>query len=343
MKFLLVLLAAVIITTTAWAQPPTGAAEVMERHQREAGQVLATELRAMLQPVEFSEQTGTIRIRKGRRQPESRVPFMVQAIPGTEKWKTIYRTGAGPHGGPEKLMIVHRPGLPNEYWFARTDRGHDFPELKRLSPREAERPLAGSDFWFTDLGLDFLYWPEQQKLPMERRLGRPCDVLDSRISDDREVVRVRSWIDRETGGILAAEAYNRQNRVVREFSVRVREEMNFLSEARNMARFQRSFQDVRKVRVPRVEAAVLEALEVEEVDRAVLLAPEAVGGQLPVGGAAYHGEGVPSVEIVAAPPYLFDRTDTPDKVDQDGLVHLTRATIRILHATAGITARDWRS
>jgi hypothetical protein len=219
MKFLIVLFIATLAAGTAPAQTSSGAAQVMERHQRDAGQMLAAELRAMLQPGEFTEQTGTIRIRRGRRQPEAHVPFMVQAIPGNDHWKTVYTTGAGPHGGPEKLMIVHRPGSPNEYWFARTERGDDFPELKQLTPQEAERPLAGSDFWLTDLGLDFLHWPEQQRLPMERRLGRPCDVLESRISDDRKIVRVRSWIDRESGGILAAEAYNHRNRVVREFSV----------------------------------------------------------------------------------------------------------------------------
>jgi hypothetical protein len=46
---------------------------------------------------------------------------------------------------------------------------------------------------------------------------------------------------------------------------------------------------------------------------------------------------------MAAPFYLFDEMDTPDKVDQDGLVALTRATIRIVNATRGISAAAMRA
>jgi predicted unusual protein kinase regulating ubiquinone biosynthesis (AarF/ABC1/UbiB family) len=62
--------------------------------------------------------------------------------------------------------------------------------------------------------------------------------------------------------------------VVREFSVRVREEMNFRSEAENMSRFQRTFRGLPRVRVPHVEEAlttrrvlVMEYLQGTKVDR----------------------------------------------------------------------------
>lgn len=62
--------------------------------------------------------------------------------------------------------------------------------------------------------------------------------------------------------------------VVREFSVRVREEMDFRSEAENMARFRTKFGGVRRVRVPHVEdelttrrVLVMEYLRGTKVDR----------------------------------------------------------------------------
>lgn len=96
-------------------------------------------------------------------------------------------------------------------------------------------------------------------------------------------------------------------------------------------------------RAPQLEKAVVEALAAEEVHRSMLLAPDAIGEQPPTDGALYHQEGVPLVHFLAAPFYLFDKMDTPDKVDQDGLVPLTRATIRIIESTRDVAATEMRS
>jgi hypothetical protein len=96
-------------------------------------------------------------------------------------------------------------------------------------------------------------------------------------------------------------------------------------------------------RIPDLEEQVYAALEAEEVDRSMLLAPDAIGEQPPTDGAFYYNEGVPIVHCLAAPFYLFDKMDTPDKIDQDSLVPLTRATIRIVESTRGISAADMRS
>ena len=62
--------------------------------------------------------------------------------------------------------------------------------------------------------------------------------------------------------------------VVREFSVRVRDEMDFRMEAENIARFRRFFRDERKVRAPRVverftrrRVLVMEYIEGTKIDR----------------------------------------------------------------------------
>ena len=96
-------------------------------------------------------------------------------------------------------------------------------------------------------------------------------------------------------------------------------------------------------RNPQLEDIVKAALTTERVHRSMLLAPDAIGPQPPTDGAFYHNEGVPIVQHMAAPFYLFDEMDTLDKVDQDGLVGLTRATIRIVNATRGISAAAMRA
>lgn len=96
-------------------------------------------------------------------------------------------------------------------------------------------------------------------------------------------------------------------------------------------------------RNPDLEAAVLDALAAESLDRSMLVAPDAFGDQPPTDGAFYHVEGVPIVNFLAAPFYLFDAMDTLDKIDQDNLVPLTRATIRIVESTRGTSAADMRA
>ena len=96
-------------------------------------------------------------------------------------------------------------------------------------------------------------------------------------------------------------------------------------------------------RSPDLEAAVLDALATEGLTRSMLVAPDAFGEQPPTDGALYHREGVPVVQFLAAPFYLFDAMDTLDKIDREHLVPLTWAAARIVASTAGISAGDMRA
>jgi hypothetical protein len=51
------------------------------------------------------------------------------------------------------------------------------------------------------------------------RLGQPCYVLESSNSQPAEIVRVRSDIDKESGGPLIADAYDAQGHIVKEYSL----------------------------------------------------------------------------------------------------------------------------
>lgn len=96
-------------------------------------------------------------------------------------------------------------------------------------------------------------------------------------------------------------------------------------------------------RIPALEAGVVAALTAEGLDRSLLLAPDALGPQPTTDGGYYHTEGVPIVNFLAAPHYLFDAMDTLDKIDEDNLVPLTRAAARIVAGTAGVDAATMRA
>ncbi|HEX8802724.1 MAG TPA: hypothetical protein VF743_00985, partial [Acidimicrobiales bacterium] len=96
-------------------------------------------------------------------------------------------------------------------------------------------------------------------------------------------------------------------------------------------------------RIPPLEQAVSDALESEQLYRSMVLAPDAFGDQPPTDGAYYHTEGVPVMNFLSAPFYLFDEMDQLDKIDQDSLVPLTRATIRVVDFTGDYSAADLRA
>lgn len=96
-------------------------------------------------------------------------------------------------------------------------------------------------------------------------------------------------------------------------------------------------------RIPELETTVARAIEGEDLRRSMLVAPDALGPNPPTDAAQLHSLGVPIVQLLAAPWYLFDEADTIDKVDRANLVPLTRAVIEIVASTATTTAAQMRS
>ena len=89
-------------------------------------------------------------------------------------------------------------------------------------------PFAGSDFWLADLGLEFFHWPEQNLKKQEMRRGRACQVLES-INPKPSAggySRVLSWVDSETHGLLRAEAYDSNGKLLKEFELKEAEKVN---------------------------------------------------------------------------------------------------------------------
>jgi hypothetical protein len=183
-----------------------------------AGQALADQIRNAL-PEEGSHIQGTLFIRAGG-QTKS-VPVTCRVVLHDAAWETDYDTTATANSGAERLMIIHRTNAPNEYLYARAPApSSPLPKPGLISPADAAAtPLAGSDFSAADLGLDFLHWPQQRRLKGEMRLGQPCYVLESRDPGAKTIVRVKSYIDKESNAPLVAEAYDAADHKVKEFSL----------------------------------------------------------------------------------------------------------------------------
>jgi hypothetical protein len=96
--------------------------------------------------------------------------------------------------------------------------------------------------------------------------------------------------------------------------------------------------------VPPLQEAVAQAICVEGLQRSLIMPPEGFppgSAHPPTDGAFFHPH-TAIVNFLTAPMYLFDQQDTLDKVDEESLVPLTRAAIRIVNGLQGYSAAELR-
>jgi len=191
------------------------------------GRKLAQQL-CEARPVENFTNTGVLQIRDGKGKT-SKIPIKFETMVTTTNWSGIYELSPVLFTNtpvPVKLVVLHGPSNSNLYRLT-FEFGGD-PNRRWTKDRSdfvAVFPFAG-DFWVADLGLEFFHWPEQKILKHEMRRGRACKVLEStnpNLSSTNTVPpisysRVVSWIDNESGGIVQAEAYDFNNKLLKEFA-----------------------------------------------------------------------------------------------------------------------------
>jgi hypothetical protein len=170
-------------------------------------------------PEETNTVQGTLIIRAGGQ--TKNVPVVCRVVLHDDAWESIYDVAATNNTGAEQLRVLHRANSPNQYLYAHAAApSTPLPAPAPISPADAAAtPLGGSDFSAADLGLDFLHWPQQTKLKDEMRLGQPCYVLESRDPAAASVVRVKSYIDKESNAPIVAEGYDAAEHKIKEFSL----------------------------------------------------------------------------------------------------------------------------
>jgi hypothetical protein len=153
------------------------------------------------------------------------VPVTYAIKLGEGGWRSVYQTGKTPAVGPEQLIVVHQTDAPNQYLFQQISLDGLRTNSTVLTGSAASVSLGGSDFWLSDLGMEFLHWPEQRfvrdaKITM--RSGRPCKVLESvnPRPADGQYARVTSWIDTELGTIFRAESWGLDGKRLKTFDLK---------------------------------------------------------------------------------------------------------------------------
>jgi hypothetical protein len=183
------------------------------------------------QPTENSTNTGVLKIRDN---DGNYTNFVVscKVIVLSNGWQSIYEIGPtnlishNSRLSQLKLFINHIENQTNSYKFEvgvfeinNGARNTIISTSGTLAGQDLLTPFAFSDFWICDLGLEFFHWPEQKVLKHELRRSRACTVLESTNPNPSAngYSRVVSWIDDETLGIVHAEAYDANGKLLKEF------------------------------------------------------------------------------------------------------------------------------
>lgn len=200
------------------------------------GRQLAAEILSET-PVTNFTQTGVLRIHNSGGTTNIPVTFKTEVpggnLPGS--WDVVYTaTPSDDPAAAENLIILHQNGGPNIYCLGPGPVGHLHP-MPGLSPSQIMAPFAGSDFWIADLGLEFFHWPDQTVTGHETRRMRACAVLESiNPNPDNGYSRVVTWIDNETLGIIYAEAFDTNNKLLKVFEPKSLKKVNGQWELQNI-------------------------------------------------------------------------------------------------------------
>ena len=166
-----------------------------------------------LRPAQSFTNSSTLKIRGGKAR-RADVPLTIFTLVTETNWVASYHSTRT--NGVAGFSVYHFPGQPNEYHLEPGGIG-DAAARGWLT-----QPFADSDFWGVDLATEFFHWPGQKLVKREIKKGQSCDVLESRPAsvDTSGYSRVVSWIDRDTGGIVQAEAFDARGKLLKEFELK---------------------------------------------------------------------------------------------------------------------------
>ncbi|HSY43988.1 MAG TPA: outer membrane lipoprotein-sorting protein [Candidatus Acidoferrum sp.] len=204
------------------------------------GQQLAQEI-LQNKPVTNFTQKGILRIRNSKG-ATTNIPVTIDTFfnGGNKHWTAHY--DASPTTNPLtsiKLDVIYQDGQSNLYYYFKPDGVWPLKRLEAapsLNETQIMTPFADSDFWIADLGLEFFHWPEQKVLKHETRRTRACTVLESTNPDPSpgSYSHVDSWIDDESHGIVHAEAYDANGKLLKVFDPKSFKKVNGQWELQDM-------------------------------------------------------------------------------------------------------------
>jgi hypothetical protein len=233
MNRVLLALAILLIAFGAAAQTTNGLSDAQIQ-----GKQLAQEILQVRPATNFTE-TGalTIRTHEGT---TTNIPITFTTDIGTKYGYWIVYYSIAPTNKlyfDTSLMLRHdNDQADTQYFFCENEiRGKQNP-YKQLGKDQIMAPFADSDFWIADLGLEFFHWPDQKVLRHEDKRTRACAVLESTNPNPTPGAysRVDSWIDNETLGIVHAEAYDADGKLLKVFDPKSFKKVNGQWELQDM-------------------------------------------------------------------------------------------------------------
>jgi hypothetical protein len=205
--------------------PPLPPAEGEQEARKLLGNLLAQK------PDQNATNTGVLKIRDAEHHERS-VPVKFEVFLRPSRWVNSYEAAPVDGMPGQKFTVTHKDGSPNEYSLIPMDVANLAQSTPlMLAGNQLMTPFAGSDFWAIDLGLDFLYWPQQRVLKKQMRKNLFCDVLQSTnpYPAAGAYSRVLSWIAVNRPDdivVVHAEAYDAQGKLLKEFDPKKVQKVN---------------------------------------------------------------------------------------------------------------------
>jgi len=178
--------------------------------RKKMGDEFAMQMRAM-RPKKMVQAKGKLRMRdpRGKRRE---VAVQFRTFIADRSLINIYQTRHG------SLTVEQIVGKPTVYTVA-TLPPIDPNKVQKLNGDQAMQPFEGSDFWMSDLGLEFLDWPKQEIIKRELRRGELCSVLVSKPAKPMPggYSKIVSWVDEDTRGIVHADIFDSKGKLLKVF------------------------------------------------------------------------------------------------------------------------------
>ena len=91
---------------------------------------------------------------------------------------------------------------------------------EKLTPANFDKKILGTDLAYEDLALRFVYWTKATTEGSETIKLRPCWKLRLNAPNHRtQYSSVNLWVDKESGALMRAEAYDWQGKQTKRFEV----------------------------------------------------------------------------------------------------------------------------
>ncbi len=95
-------------------------------------------------------------------------------------------------------------------------------KTEKVAPAKFDDPVRDTDLTYEDLAMKFLYWPDAKVVGDDTIMASPSWKIEIHPPDKSgtQFSKVNVWIAKEHGGLMKAENYDTQGRLIRRFIVR---------------------------------------------------------------------------------------------------------------------------